>query len=57
LVQAMANKEISDISQLREIVRKSFPLFVYQPKDTSLWDENYEKYKGLVDGDVTEKGI
>jgi len=48
LVQAMANKEISDVPQLREIVRKSFPLFVYQPKDTSLWDENYEKYKMLV---------
>lgn len=49
LVQAMANKDVSDIPQLREIVRKSFPLFVYQPKDTSMWDENYEKYKGLVD--------
>jgi len=57
LVQAMANKEISDIPQLREVVRRSFPLFVYQPKDTSLWDENYEKYKGLVDGDSTGKGI
>ncbi len=49
LVQAMANKEISDIVQLREIVRQSFPLFVYQPKETSLWEENYEKYKRLVD--------
>lgn len=48
LVQAMATNEISDVPQLREIVRKSFPLFVYQPKETSLWDENYEKYKGLV---------
>jgi sugar (pentulose or hexulose) kinase len=48
LVQAMANKEISDISQLREVVRRSFPLLVYQPKDTSLWDENYEKYRKLV---------
>jgi len=57
LVQAMANKDISDVPQLRDVVRKSFPLFVYQPKDTSRWDEVYEKYKGLVDGDVTEKGV
>ncbi len=55
LIQIMASKEISDISQLREVVRKSFPLFVYQPRETSLWDENYEKYKGLVDGDATGK--
>ncbi|MCX8083071.1 MAG: rhamnulokinase [bacterium] len=48
LVQAIANKEIADISQLREIVRKSFPLFVYQPKDTAVWDENYERYKKLI---------
>ena len=48
LVQAMANKEISDISQLREVVRKSFPLFVYQPKDIGLWEENYERYTRLV---------
>ncbi|MCM8830424.1 MAG: rhamnulokinase [Candidatus Omnitrophica bacterium] len=45
LVQAIANREISDISQLREVVRRSFPLFVYQPKDTGQWDENYERYK------------
>ncbi|MBN1446244.1 MAG: rhamnulokinase [Candidatus Omnitrophica bacterium] len=49
LVQAMANNEISDIPQLREVVRKSFPLFIYQPKETSLWDENYEKYKRLLE--------
>lgn len=48
LVQAIANKEISDISQLREVVRKSFTLFVYQPKDTGQWDENYERYKKLL---------
>ncbi|HOL22297.1 MAG TPA: rhamnulokinase, partial [bacterium] len=48
LVQAIATKDISDISQLREVVRKSFPLFVYQPKDTGLWEENYERYKRLV---------
>ncbi|MDD3726254.1 MAG: FGGY-family carbohydrate kinase, partial [Candidatus Ratteibacteria bacterium] len=48
LTLAMANKDISDISQLREVVRRSFPLFVFQPKDTGLWEENYERYKGLV---------
>ncbi|NLG12134.1 MAG: rhamnulokinase [Elusimicrobia bacterium] len=48
LVQAIANKEIADIFQLREVVRKSFPLFVYQPKDIGLWEENYERYQRLI---------
>ena len=47
LVQAIGDNEISDISQLREIVRNSFPLIVFQPKDTSNWEESYEKYKKL----------
>ncbi|HNS32969.1 MAG TPA: rhamnulokinase family protein [bacterium] len=49
LVQAMAKKDISDISQLRTVVRNSFPLFVYQPKETALWDQHYETYKKLKD--------
>jgi len=47
LTQALSQKEISDIAQLREIVRNSFPLIIYQPKDTSLWDEKYQVYKNL----------
>ncbi|MCD6408088.1 rhamnulokinase [bacterium] len=47
LIQSLSKGMISDISQLREIVRNSFPLVVYQPQNTSLWDENYEKYKKL----------
>ena len=47
LVQAMSEGEISDIYQLREIVRNSFPLIIYQPQDTSLWDEKYWIYKDL----------
>ncbi|HRR95905.1 MAG TPA: rhamnulokinase family protein [Candidatus Ratteibacteria bacterium] len=47
LVQAIGDNEISDVSQLREIVRNSFPLIVFQPRDTSNWEESYEKYKKL----------
>ena len=47
LVQMMAKKEIGDISQLRAVIKNSFPLFVYQPRETSLWDQHYETYKKL----------
>jgi len=47
LVQAMASGEISDTAELREIVRGSFPLVVYQPKDTGAWEDQYEKYRRI----------
>ena len=47
LTQALSKKEISDVSQLREIIRNSFPLIIYQPKETSLWEEKYQVYKKL----------
>ncbi len=47
LVQAIGEKEISDVSQLREIVRSSFPLIIFHPENTSEWEENYEKYRNL----------
>ena len=49
LVQIMAKKVISNLTQLREVVRNSFPLFLYQPKETALWDQHYETYKRLKD--------
>jgi len=49
LVQMIAKKEVSDLSQLRAVIRNSFPLFVYQPRETSLWDQHYETYKKLKD--------
>ncbi|HPP12031.1 MAG TPA: FGGY-family carbohydrate kinase, partial [bacterium] len=47
LTQALARGEIADLAQLREIVRNSIPLIVFQPKDTSLWDEKYQLYQSL----------
>jgi len=47
LVQTIGEKEISDVSQLREIVRSSFPLIIFHPENTSDWEENYEKYRNL----------
>ncbi|MCM8757141.1 MAG: rhamnulokinase, partial [Candidatus Omnitrophica bacterium] len=44
LVQALARREIADLSQLREITRDSFPLSVFKPKDTGLWEEKYQIY-------------
>lgn len=47
-VQAMALKEIGSLSQAREIIRKSFPMEVYQPEQTADWDEAYHKFKNII---------
>jgi rhamnulokinase len=44
LVQALALKRIKDFSELRRIVRKSFPIKDYTPKDTEKWEEAYQVY-------------
>ena len=44
LVQAMAFGRVSSLEQLREVVRRSFRLNLYQPQYTSGWDEKYNRY-------------
>jgi rhamnulokinase len=43
LMQAKAIGQIKNLAEAREIVRNSFELKEYKPKDASLWEEQYEK--------------
>ncbi len=47
LIQALARKEIAELSELRTVSRSSFPLIIFQPKETSAWDEKYLSYQAL----------
>jgi rhamnulokinase len=47
LIQVLAKREIRDISEVREVIRNSFPLIIYRPENTEVWDENYQKYLKL----------
>ena len=47
LVQAMAFGRISSLDELREVVRCSFSLDLYEPQHTSGWDERYERFMKL----------
>ena len=44
LVQALALGVISDLAEARALVRRSFDVMVYEPRDTAAWDEAYERY-------------
>jgi len=47
LVQAMAFGRTSYLEELREVVRRSFSLNLYEPRHTSDWDEAYERFMKL----------
>ncbi len=48
IVQAFALGEIRDIAHGREIIRKSFEMKEYLPKDQGSWEENYLRFKVMV---------
>ena len=52
LVQAMAGGELSGLDDIREVVRRSFPLITYEPQETEAWSETYERFRGMVDRNI-----
>lgn len=48
IAQAIAAGEIRDIWQGREVIRNSFDIDHYEPKDTAAWDAAYERFKKLI---------
>jgi sugar (pentulose or hexulose) kinase len=48
LVQAMASKEVKSLSDARQIVRESFPVKRYEPRDTGAWDAAHARARSLM---------
>jgi rhamnulokinase len=47
LVQAMALGRISDVSELRGIVRRSFEVAEYEPDQSAQWERAYERFREI----------
>ena len=47
LVQAMATGDVKSLTDARQIVRESFDVKRYEPRDAKLWDEAYGRYMAL----------
>jgi rhamnulokinase len=47
LVQAVAAGEVRSLKELREIVRRSFEVVLYEPEDTGRWNEAYGRFLKL----------
>jgi rhamnulokinase len=50
VVQAVACGAIGSLAQAREIVRASFEVQEFRPKQTAAWDEAYSRFEQLVKG-------
>ncbi len=48
-VQAIAQGEIKDIKQARQVIENSFEISYFEPHDTAMWDEGYEKFIKIVE--------
>ena len=47
-VQMMSQGEIKNLQQAREIIRNSFEVVTYEPKNTKMCDDAYDKYLNLI---------
>jgi rhamnulokinase len=48
LVQAMATGDVKTLADARTIVRQSFDLKRYEPRQTMQWDQAYAKYRQML---------
>ncbi|MBP7175046.1 MAG: rhamnulokinase [Thermoclostridium sp.] len=48
--QLIALKEVEDLQQAREIIKRSFPTGELLPEDMEQWDEAYSRYCAVRDG-------
>lgn len=46
-VQAVATGVLDSLAAARKLIRQSFELVTYQPKDTVRWDEAYQKFQKI----------
>lgn len=49
LMQAVSKGEVQRLSQLREVVKKSFDIKTFEPVDRDLWETGYGKYPQAVE--------
>jgi len=48
MVQAMGLGEVKSLKEIRQVVKDSFPVESYEPEDTSMWKEAYEKFREII---------
>ena len=44
----IAAGEIKDVKEAREVIANSFEISYFEPHDTEMWDEGYERFQKIV---------
>jgi len=47
LIQALALGDLASLEELRDVVRRSFPILSYKPQDPALWAEAYARMEAF----------
>ncbi len=47
MIQVKAAGEVSGFAQMRDVIRKSFNVVTYEPTDTQMWDDHYDRYQRI----------
>jgi rhamnulokinase len=48
MMQAVAAGDVGSIAEAREVIRRSFPVEEYEPRNTGAWDEGYGRFLKIV---------
>lgn len=48
LFQAKTLGHVGSLEDIRRIIRDSFPLETYQPQDSSIWEDAYERFSEMI---------
>ena len=48
VIQLMALGKVKDLKEAREIIKNSFPIKVYEPKDGENWNQAYAKFQKIA---------
>ncbi len=48
MMQAVAAGDVGSIAQAREVIRRSFDVEIYEPRNTSAWDDAFGRFLKLV---------
>ena len=49
LMQALCLGAVESVAEIRRIVRNSFPLKTFAPRDSAAWDKAFQRFLGLVE--------
>jgi rhamnulokinase len=45
---AVAARDVGSIAEAREVIRQSFAVETYEPRNTAAWDEAYARFLALL---------